>query len=96
MPKLLEPLPRSRSGEGWTRIPWTLTPQSSWVHSYRYNPARLMLQMKFKNRRGRITVSVVYPNVTRTTALYLNRAKSKGKFVWRHLYYRPYIKGGPQ
>lgn len=71
-------------------MPWIYTPRSTWVHSWRYYAPDLLLQVKFKDKRGRITARCQYLNIAPNVAANMRRVASAGKFVHRWLYKLPY------
>jgi len=67
------------------QIPWTYTPQSSWVVAFRYLASKLLLHIMFKS--GAICE---YAGISPDKARRLRDNKSKGKTVWREFYHWPY------
>lgn len=73
-------------------VPWTFSPQSSWVHAYRYHYLTRTLQIIFKNKKKRVTACCQYSNIQKNLGYSIYRAKSKGKWVWRNVYYLYYTR----
>lgn len=70
---------------------WVMTPASSWVWGLRYQAVMTALDVQYKDKLRRLTALCRYPGVHINTYHGMRRAMSKGKFVHRNLYRRPYI-----
>lgn len=70
---------------------WVQTPQSSWVWGLRYQLLMSAHDIQYKDKHKRQTALCRYPNTHINTYYAMRRAMSKGKFVHRNLYKRPYI-----
>lgn len=66
-------------------------PQSSWVMYLDYIPTSQALDVQFKDRQKRPTALIRYPNMTAVYYYGMKNDPSKGKYVHKHLYKRPYI-----
>lgn len=64
-------------------IPLTLTPESSQIHGYGYDPATQRLHIAFKSNHQRKTYE--YPNSTQEEADDLAAAPSKGAWVGKFI-----------
>jgi hypothetical protein len=64
---------------------WRDTPQSSWVQRWRYSPNELTLDIQF-NDDAICRYSEIEPRLAHN----FGRVQSKGKWVWREVYYWPY------
>lgn len=60
-------------------MPLTLTPDSSQVHGYEYDPAAQRLTVAYKSNHA--AKHYVYKDVTAERAAALNAAESKGQFM---------------
>jgi len=66
-------------------------PQSTWVVYLDYIPTSQALDVQFKDRHKKLTALIRYPNVTDVYYYGMKNDPSKGKYVHKHLYRRPYI-----
>lgn len=90
-----EDTPTPRTGPPRTNInnvPWTFSPQSSWVYAYRYHYLTRTLQIIFKNKKKRVTACCQYHNIQKNLGYSIYRTQSKGKWVWRNVYYLYYTR----
>lgn len=73
---------------------WIITPKSTWVQAFRWFSKHIdspgKLQVRFKDRKGWLSGVVEY-KVPYNLYIGMQGAVSKGKYVWRHLYFLPYI-----
>lgn len=54
--------------------------ESSWLHSYYYDSAESALYVRFKNKKGRLTVTCRYDEIPLGVWMGLILASSKGEF----------------
>lgn len=64
-------------------IPLTLTPESSQIHSYGYDPESQTLAVKFNSNHAALTYH--YKGVPPALAAELESAPSKGALIYRHI-----------
>ena len=70
---------------------WVYTPKSSWVYGLRYQAVMTAHDIQYKDKLKRLTALCRYPGTHINTYHAMRRAMSKGKFVHRNLYRKPYI-----
>lgn len=68
----------------WHRV------ESSWVDAVDYQAETGTLYVRYKDKQGNPTVTCRYDNVDPSTGFGILSAPSKGKYVHRFLFRRPY------